>query len=45
MGIPASNQQITWESIILTRISEGKIVEEWGHGNLRQQLEAIVSEN
>jgi len=45
MGIPASNQQITWSSLILSRISEGKVVEEWSQGNLQQKLQAIESED
>lgn len=45
MGIPASSQEITWRSIILTRISDGKIVEEWSQGNFQEKLLAIGSEN
>lgn len=45
MGIPASNQQVTWQSLVITRISNGKIVEEWSQGNFQQKLEAVGSEN
>ncbi|MBD3616063.1 MAG: ester cyclase [Gracilimonas sp.] len=45
MGIPASNQQITWENLIISRIVDGKIVEEWSQGNLQQKLQAIEAEN
>ena len=45
LGIPASNKQLTWQSLVITRVSNGIIVEEWSQGNFRQKLEAVSSEN
>ena len=38
VGIPATGKKITWRSMIFSRFVDGKIVEEWGVGNLREQL-------
>lgn len=37
MGIPASNQKVTWRAIIISRIVDGKIVEEWAIDGFQQQ--------
>jgi steroid delta-isomerase-like uncharacterized protein len=41
MGIPATGRQVTWTGIIISRIADGKIVEEWWNYDalaLMQQL-------
>jgi len=38
MGIPATNKEITWRVWVLTRISDGQIIEEQGISDLRDQL-------
>ena len=38
MGVPASGKAVTWRSIIISRIVDGKIVEEVGISDLREQL-------
>ena len=44
MGIPATGRQVTWTGIIISRITDGKIVEEWWNYDalaLMQQLGAM----
>ena len=43
MGIPATGKNITWRSMVITRIVDGKIVEEWGIGDLQQQLQTDMT--
>ena len=38
IGIPATNKTMRWETMIMSRIVEGKIVEEWSISNLADQL-------
>lgn len=44
IGIPATGQQITWQTTVITRIVDGKVVEEWSSGNLQQKLQAVETE-
>jgi steroid delta-isomerase-like uncharacterized protein len=38
IGTPATGKKITWRSMVFSRIIDGKIVEEWGIGDLEQKL-------
>ena len=40
LGIPASGRQVTFSTVIIFRMSGGKIIEQWGLDDLRQQLSA-----
>ena len=37
-GIPPSGRQVTFNTVIIFRMSGGKIIEQWGLDDLRQQL-------
>ena len=39
-GIPPSGRQVTFSTVIIFRMSGGKIIEQWGLDDLRQQLSA-----
>ncbi|PHN05516.1 ester cyclase [Flavilitoribacter nigricans] len=39
MGFPPTGKKITWESVILSRYENGKIVEEWGQSDLLEVLQ------
>lgn len=38
MGIPASNQRVKWQEMIVSRFENDKIVEEWVVSDLAGQL-------
>ena len=42
MGIPATGKKITWRTMVFSRISGGKVVEEWGLGDLQEILQTEV---
>ena len=44
MGFPASGEQVKWSTIVLTRMKDGKIAQEWGQGNLYQVLQRKTQE-
>jgi predicted ester cyclase/ketosteroid isomerase-like protein len=44
LGVPASGQSVTWQSLAMSQIKDGKIVEEWGVTNLPQQLPVAAVE-
>ncbi len=37
-GSPATNKTMTWRTMIISRVVEGKIVEEWSISNLTDQF-------
>ena len=39
-GIPASGRPVTFSTVIIFRMSGGKIMERWGRDDLREQLAA-----
>ena len=39
-GIPPSGRQVVFSTVIIFRMSGGKIIEQWGLDDLRQQLAA-----
>lgn len=39
MGIPATGKKITWRTMIISHVVDGKVVEEWSVTNLREQLQ------
>ncbi len=43
MGVPATGKKITWRTMVITRIVDGKAVEEWGIGDLQQQLQTEMT--
>ena len=38
MGVPATGKAVTWRTMVISRIVDGKIVEEVGISDLREQL-------
>lgn len=38
-GVAATGKKLEWQSIIYSRFEDGKVVEEWGIGNLQQKLQ------
>lgn len=45
LGVPASGQSVTWQSLAMSQIKDGKIVEEWAVNNLKEQLTVGVAES
>lgn len=43
MGIPATGKKITWRTMIFSRYVDGKVVEEWGIGDLQQKLQTDMT--
>lgn len=38
LGVPPTEKKVSWKSSVISRIVNGKIVEEWGPSNLRDRL-------
>lgn len=38
MGMPATGKSVTWQTMVISRYVDGKVVEEWGIGDLQERL-------
>jgi predicted ester cyclase/ketosteroid isomerase-like protein len=45
LGVPSSGKNVTWQSMVMSRVNDGKIVQEWAVDNLKEQLTVGLAES